>query len=187
MTVRQDDDGSFVAEDRYAMGYEMPTMDEQQDVKLLFAEQDENGQTAWGVAIPQNSCDESGNDYEILSRSSNMLWAVGSGHDFGYHMARGQFQANLLEAPQEPASTDGLASVELRMPNVTVIMGEGGGDEKNPYICSYFDLDEIAAQGSFTAEDVSCLPYLYRSCNNFISQGIFADYLCDSVLSNTEP
>lgn len=84
-----------------------------------------------------------------------MLWAVGSNHNFLYHDARGQFQANLLQAPEEPTSTEGLSFVELRMPNVTVVMGEGGEDESNPYICSIFDLEEIAAEQGFKAEDVS--------------------------------
>lgn len=60
IVVRQDDSGDFIAEDRYAMDYTMPTLDEQQDVKLLFAEQ-ENGQTAWGVAVPMRTCDKDGN------------------------------------------------------------------------------------------------------------------------------
>ena len=94
---------------------------------------------------------------------TNLLWAVGSDHIFGYHAQRGQFQANLLQAPEEPASTVGLSSVELRMPNVTVVMGEGAADPDptNPYICTYFDLEEIAANEGFSAEDVSCCWFKY--------------------------
>jgi hypothetical protein len=154
IVVRQDDEGIWMAEDRYAMDYVMPTLDEQQDVKLLFAEQ-ENGQTAWGVAIPKNSCDLDGNDYEILDRLTSMLWAIGSDHEFGYHVQRGQFLANLLQAPYEPVDTSDLPSVELLMPNVTVVMGDGGYDETNPYICTYFDLIEVGASEGFSAEDVS--------------------------------
>ena len=60
IVVRQESDGTWIAEDRHAEDYEMPSLDEQQDVRLLFAEQ-ENGQTAWGVAVPKNSCDLDGN------------------------------------------------------------------------------------------------------------------------------
>jgi hypothetical protein len=154
--VRQDDDGSWIAEDRYAMEYAMPTLDEQQDIKLLFAEQD-NGQTAWGVAIPQTWCDTKGNDYDIVDRTTSMLWAVGSGHDFGFHVQRGQFEVNLLQAPHEPFDIDasGLSTFEVRMPNVNVVMGDGGTDEMNPYICSYFDLKEIGASAGFSPDEVS--------------------------------
>ena len=154
IVVRQDDDGTWIAEDRFAMDYTMPTLDERQDVKLLFAEQ-EDGQTAWGVVVPQSSCDSDGNDYDIVDRYTSMLWAVGSSHAFGYHIQRGQFQANLMHAPEEPANTDGLASIELRMPDVDVVLGEGGEDPTNTYICSFFDLHEIAASEGFSANDVS--------------------------------
>ncbi|KAL7516290.1 hypothetical protein ACHAWX_001320 [Stephanocyclus meneghinianus] len=131
------------------MDYVMPTLDVQQDVKLLFAKQ-EKGQTAWGVAIPQNSCDSDGNDYAIQDRMTTMLWAVGSSHIFGTHTARGQFQANLMQAPKELPSTDDLPYIELLMPNVTVQMGEGGTDPTNPYICSYYDLAEIGPSMGIT-------------------------------------
>lgn len=183
IVVRQESDGTWLAEDRYAEDYEMPSLDEQQDVRLLFAEQ-ENGQTAWGVAIPKNSCDLDGNDYEILDRLTNLLWAVGSDHIFGYHAQRGQFQANLLQAPEEPASTVGLSSVELRMPNVTVVMGEGAADPDptNPYICTYFDLEEIAANEGFSAEDrihvTRFSPKLNEESKHYVHHMIL--YACDA-------
>eukprot|EP00804_Cyclotella_cryptica_P014627 CCRYP_012662-RA/>CCRYP_012662-RA protein AED:0.27 eAED:0.27 QI:175/1/1/1/1/1/2/513/710 len=149
--VVREEDGAWIAEDRHAMDYVMPTLDDQQDVKLLFAKQ-ENGQTAWGVAIPQNSCDSDGNDYAIQDRTTTMLWAVGGSHTFGTHTARGQFQANLLQAPKQLPSTDYLSYVELLMPNVTVVMGEGGTDPTNPYICAYYDLEEIGPSMGITSE-----------------------------------
>lgn len=94
-----------------------------------------------------------------------MLWAVGNSHDFAYHAQRGQFQANLLQAPAEPSSTEGLSSVDLRMPNVTVVMGEGGEDETNPYICSYFDLEAISSEQDFSTGDVSFKHELLQTYN----------------------
>ncbi|KAL3783071.1 hypothetical protein HJC23_012108 [Cyclotella cryptica] len=151
ITVREDG-GDWIAEDRHAMDYVMPALDDQQDVRLLFAKQ-ENGQTAWGVVIPQNSCDSDGNDYEILDRMTTMLWAVGSSHTFATHTARGQFQANLMQAPKELPSTDELPYFEILMPNVTIKMGEGGTDPTNPYICSYYDLAEIGQSSGFAPEE----------------------------------
>ncbi|KAL7480614.1 hypothetical protein ACHAW6_006293 [Cyclotella cf. meneghiniana] len=150
--IVREEGGEWIAEDRHAMDYVMPTLDDQQDVRLLFAKQ-ENGQTAWGVAIPQNSCDSEGNDYEIQDRTITMLWAVGTSHAFETHTARGQFQVNLMQAPKELPSTDELPYFEILMPNVTVKMGEGGTDPTNPYICSYHDLAEIGPLSGFAPEE----------------------------------
>ena len=123
-----------------------------------------------------------------------MLWAVGSDHNFGYHAQRGQFQANLLQAPEEPASTEGLSSVELRMPNVTVVMGEGGSDPTNPYICTYLDLEEIAAKEGFSVKDVSSSLLQVIICSMLVvikplrhfDMCFDTEYSCNSILSQTE-
>merc|ERR1719183_2208425 len=41
IVVRKNDDDKWVAEDRYSDGYSTPTLDESQDIKLLFAQQDD--------------------------------------------------------------------------------------------------------------------------------------------------
>ena len=75
-------------------------MDEHQEVRLLFARQeDDAGETAWGVAMPRNSCDEAGLDFEIQDRTTFLIWAYGGSHSFGHHAARGQFTVNLLSSP----------------------------------------------------------------------------------------
>lgn len=135
--VRRDDDtDEWVAEDRFSLDYTTPVLDEQQDVRLLFALQDEEDeQTAWGIVIPKNSCDL--NDYDIQDKKMNMHWALGSEHTFGYHgrSSRGQFHANLLQPPKALPSTDGLTFLDMTMPDVPVELGEGGQDPTNPYIC----------------------------------------------------
>eukprot|EP00567_Pseudictyota_dubia_P000268 CAMPEP_0197466362 /NCGR_PEP_ID=MMETSP1175-20131217/65009_1 /TAXON_ID=1003142 /ORGANISM="Triceratium dubium, Strain CCMP147" /LENGTH=732 /DNA_ID=CAMNT_0043002397 /DNA_START=129 /DNA_END=2327 /DNA_ORIENTATION=+ len=158
----KEDNGSsedmvWVAEDRYSDAYATPSMDDSQDVKLLFARQDEEDGTSWGVALRADSCDEQ--DYPVVDRSVWMHWALGSSHDFGFHGGnRGQFHANLMQPPSsssadiplEPRSANGgdanveaLEAVDVLMPNVDVVMGDGGSDPTNPYICSFFDMDEL--------------------------------------------
>ena len=40
----------------YSFDYTKPIIDTQQDVQLLFAQQDDvTGETAWGVVVPQAS------------------------------------------------------------------------------------------------------------------------------------
>jgi len=47
-----------------------------------------------------------------------------------------------MNAPQTfPESTDNY--VDVRMPDVDVVLGEGGTDPTNAYICSYFDMLEL--------------------------------------------
>ena len=106
IVVRRDDTtDEWKAEDRHSMDYTMPTLDAQQDVRLLFALQDEqDGQTAWGVMIPKNSCDP--DDYDIQDKRMYMHWALGSDHTFGYHTARGQFHASMWQAPKVFPSTE---------------------------------------------------------------------------------
>jgi len=54
---RGDNEGDeWVAEDMYSFDYTKPIIDTQQDVQLLFAQQDDvTGETAWGVVVPQAS------------------------------------------------------------------------------------------------------------------------------------
>ena len=121
IVVRKDDtSGEWIAEDRYSMDYVTPSMDEQQDVQLLFAQQDEDtGETAWGVVIPQDSCDEP-YDYAIEDKSIFILWAFGSSHSFSaFHGTdRGQFTANLMGPPPTVLDLEAYDYVDLLMPNV---------------------------------------------------------------------
>jgi hypothetical protein len=150
--VRRDDDGSseWIVEDRYSEDYVTPKLDESQDVKLIFANQTDDGETSFGILVPMNSCDEE-HDYPIYDKDIFMHWALGKDHEFSFHgTRRGQFHANLLRAPKRVPSTEGLLSLDITMPNVPVNMGEGGTDPTNPYICSFFDLEELS-QGRFVA------------------------------------
>ena len=151
----------WIAEDRNSQDFTTPTLDESQDVKLLFANQtDDTGETSWGVLVPMNSCDE--HDYPILNISTFMLWALGDDHSFGFHGSRrGQFHVNLLTGPShdalvavERAMDDSTISrsIEFLMPNVSVVIGEDGADPSNPYICSVFDLERMRP-GDFEGED----------------------------------
>ena len=141
IVVRQSEDDEWVAEDRNSQAYAMPALDVSQDIKLLFAAQTDAGETSWGVLLPMKSCDEF--DYPIQNISVFMHWAFGSDHTFGYHLERGQYHANLLQAPQELPSTEGLDYTDILMPSVNVVLGEGGTDPTNPYICSFFDIQEL--------------------------------------------
>eukprot|EP00408_Alexandrium_pacificum_P036356 CAMPEP_0171271458 /NCGR_PEP_ID=MMETSP0790-20130122/61243_1 /TAXON_ID=2925 /ORGANISM="Alexandrium catenella, Strain OF101" /LENGTH=655 /DNA_ID=CAMNT_0011740343 /DNA_START=95 /DNA_END=2062 /DNA_ORIENTATION=+ len=133
--------GAWAAEDRYSTDYAEPTLDAQQDVRLLFATE-ESGSTAWGVQVPMNSCDS--NDLPIQDISQWIQWAKGSSHNFVYHgTSRGQFHANLVSGPQPSVSFDGLHEVDLRMPNVTVEGHASGSDHTNPYICAMLDLEAL--------------------------------------------
>ncbi|KAL7535490.1 hypothetical protein ACHAXR_006524 [Thalassiosira sp. AJA248-18] len=153
IVVRQDNSGEWIAEDRHSFDKVTPSMDEQQDVQLLFAQQDEDtGETAWGVVIPQDPCDEP-YDYAIENRDIMMLWAVGSAHDFGFHKSRGQFMANLMDLPPVIPDLNEYDHIDLVMPNVHMVRGEPELDPKNPFICTYFDLAVLGADKGFTADD----------------------------------
>jgi len=153
IVVRRDDDDEWVAEDMHSHDYITPLIDESQDVQLIFAQQDElTGETAWGVVLPKDSCDES--DYHIDDKKRFMLWAYGQTHDFYFHSNnRGQFLANLLAPPPEPVSFDEYDKMALTMPNVPVVRGESGMDPTNPFICSYFDLDVMGKEFGFSSND----------------------------------
>lgn len=141
----------WVVEDRNSQDYSTPELDKSQDVKLLFADQDEDtGETWWGVLLPISSCDEM--DYSIRDVSVFMLWALGNQHTFTYHGdRRGQFHANLMHAPEPKAvendddeeEEEEYEELEVLMPNVHVVLGEGGTNPTNPYLCAYYDLAEL--------------------------------------------
>ena len=127
------------------MDYVIPDLDESQDVKLLFADQTADGETSWAVLVPMNSCDP--DDYPIQNVSMFMHWAIGDSHTFGYHgTRRGQFHANLMNTPMEFPGTEGLPFVDFLMPNVPVVIGNEERDPTNPYICSFFDLDQLTTE-----------------------------------------
>mmetsp|Transcript_36888 Transcript_36888/g.82994 ORF Transcript_36888/g.82994 Transcript_36888/m.82994 type:complete len:725 (-) Transcript_36888:117-2291(-) len=155
---RGDNEDEWVAEDMYSFDYTKPIADVQQDVQLLFARQDDvTGETAWGVVVPKNSCDEPF-DYDIEDRSVFMIWALGDSHDFSFHGGRrGQFTANLLAPPAEHADFSQYKHVDFLMPNVEVTRGEEevarGEDITNAFICTYFDLDVMAMDMNVTHED----------------------------------
>ena len=157
VVVRKSNRNEWVAEDRFSHTYATPTLDQQQDVKLIFAEQTDAGETLWAVLLPMNSCDD--RDYPIVDASVFMLWAIGADHDFGYHTQRGQFHVNLLQPPagsldrespmvntlqgQDSENSSTQDFIELRVPSVA-INGGVNSDKTNPYICSAFDLDRVA-------------------------------------------
>lgn len=69
------------------------------------------------VVLPQNSCDDQ--DYEIQDQKRFLLWAYGTNHDFSFHgNNRGQFMANLMVKPAEPANLEEYDKISLTMPNV---------------------------------------------------------------------
>jgi len=171
--------GSFwVAEDRHSTDYAMPELDDSQDVTLLFARQTDEGETSWGVLLPMNSCDEF--DYPIQNISVFMHWAIGNDHTFGLHEARGQFHANLLQAPQEKPSTEGLDYTDILMPNVDVVLGEGGADPSNPYICSFFDLQVLIPEldPQDKAHIIRLAPVLDQASEQYVHHMIL--YSCEN-------
>lgn len=133
--------GEWIAEDRHSEDYVTPSLDESQDVQLLFAEQNDKSGTSWGVRIKMNSCDE--HDYAIEDLDRFMLWALGSSHEFTYHgNNRGQFHANLMQAPAVEKAVDDLEFIDFLMSSVDVVAAEGK-DPYNPYICSVLDLNVV--------------------------------------------
>lgn len=158
---REDDNNNeWIAEDRNSQDFTTPTLDESQDVKLLFANQTEDtGETAWGILLPMNSCDE--HDYPILNITTFMLWALGDDHTFGFHGSRrGQFHINLLAGPSQDdrvaveRTVDDSQSIEFIMPNVSVAIGKDGADPSNPYTCSVFNLEKMRPE-EFQGDDSS--------------------------------
>ncbi|KAL7544418.1 hypothetical protein ACHAWF_007803 [Thalassiosira exigua] len=159
IVVHQDDSGTWIAEDRHSFDYVTPLIDDHQDVQLLFAQQDEmTGETAWGVVLPQNSCDESGLDYEIQNRQMFMIWAYhGESHSFNFHTNRGQFTANLLASPRKYVDMSEYDYIDLLMPNVAISPPEKreleDEDYMNSFFCTYYDLDVLGKSMGFTSDD----------------------------------
>ncbi|CAB9522351.1 DBH-like monooxygenase protein 1 [Seminavis robusta] len=188
VVVRQEN-GEWIAEDRHSRDYVTPSLDASQDVKLLFANQTSCGETSWGVLIPMNSCDD--DDYPIEDISVFMHWAFGDGHTFGFHGSRrGQFHANLMRAPKDVPSTDGLPYLDILMPDVPVVVGEGGSDPTNPYICSFFDISQLPK--SNTNEELGpgskvhvtrFSPVLDEDSKQFVHHMIFIIPECESMPS----
>jgi hypothetical protein len=148
MIVVRKKSGEWVAEDRYSQDYAEPQLHNDQDVKLLFA-QEESGGTSWGVLLPLDACKTAVNGLETDYPLSEdvyrwMLFALGSTHDFAYHgSTRGQFHANLISgSPQKRIMPANAEELDLNMPNVD-ISSSGGKDDTNPYICASFDLSKV--------------------------------------------
>ncbi|CAJ1458985.1 unnamed protein product [Effrenium voratum] len=76
-----------------------------------------------------------------------MHWALGASHDFTYHPRRGQFHANLISGPTVELDMSGYQNISMTMPNVPVVLGPGGYDQKNPYVCNIFNLEEMLPAG----------------------------------------
>ena len=129
-------DGTFIAEERYSTDYVTPQLQETQEVLLFFASES-NGSIAWGVLLPTRSC-KAGERYAMEDVGMFMHWALGNSHDFSYHKSRGQFHSNLVAGPPAPPpDMSSYDSVRITMPNVPVVLGEGGSDPTNPYVCGW--------------------------------------------------
>jgi len=183
IVVRQDEGGEWIVEDRHSLDYVTPSLDESQDVQLLFAEQSENNGTFWGVRMKMNSCDEY--DYAVEDLDRFMLWALGSSHEFFYHGDnRGQFHANLMQAPAMEESVDGLEFIDFSMHSVEIVAAEGQ-DQNNPYICSVFDLNVL--KDGFDADQdkvhaVRFSPNLDPSTSQYVHHMIL--YACDAGVTS---
>ncbi|CAE7220545.1 moxd1 [Symbiodinium sp. CCMP2592] len=137
--------GQFVAEERYSADYVTPQLQPSQEVTLIFASE-EGGNIAWGVLVPMKAC-SGGNRYPIEDVSKFMHWALGAEHAFFHHSRRGQFHANLVSGPPTTEDMSSYSSADILMPDVSVVMGAGGNDVKNPYICGIFDLEQLLPAG----------------------------------------
>ena len=139
-------DGEWKAEERYSADYVTPELQETQEVRLIFAGESQ-GHTSWGVLIPSRSC-QPGERYAVEDVGMFMHWALGHAQEFGYHKSRGQFHTNLVSGPPAPPpDMSSLPSVMVTMPDVPVVLGEGGSDAQNPYLCGIFDLAEVLPAG----------------------------------------
>jgi len=137
--------GQFIAEERYSTDYVTPQLQPSQEVTLIFASE-EGGNIAWGVLVPMKAC-SGGDRYPIEDVSKFMHWALGAEHAFSHHSRRGQFHANLVSGPTTTEDMSSYASADMLMPDVSVVMGAGGNDAKNPYICGIFDLEQLLPAG----------------------------------------
>lgn len=180
--VRQDG-GAWVAEERYSTDYALPQMQETQDLTLIFAS-DENGGTAWGLLLPLMSCG-AGERYPVEDASRWMHWALGSSHSFAYHSnKRGQFHTNLISGPPTLPNMSGLDEVDVLMPDVDVVLGQGGTDPTNPYICGIFDLAQLLPADKSASDKhhvVKFAPKLSASSEQYVHHMIL--YSCDNAAS----
>jgi hypothetical protein len=174
--------GAWVAEERYSTDYALPQMQETQDLTLIFAS-DENGGTAWGLLLPLTSCG-AGERYPVEDVSRWMHWALGTSHSFAYHGSeRGQFHANLISGPPTLPDVSGLDEVDVLMPNVDVVLGQGGTDASNPYICGIFDLAQLLPAGKNVSDKhhvVKFAPKLSASSEQYVHHMIL--YSCDPAV-----
>lgn len=146
-------DGEWVAEDRYSTDYVTPTMDPEQDVRLIFASETDHD-TKWAVLLPLKSCHAQ--DYAIYDVSQYLLWALGSKHQFTQHEfnMRGQFHANLISKPPAKATVDlksfMLHNIVMQDVHVKIVDGDVESDPTNPYICTVVDLNQAIPEHNFT-------------------------------------
>ncbi|CAK0819590.1 unnamed protein product [Prorocentrum cordatum] len=180
--VRQEG-GAWVAEERYSTDYALPLLQETQDLTLIFAGE-ENGGTAWGLLLPRTSCG-AGDRYPVEDVTRWMHWALGSSHSFAYHGSqRGQFHANLLSGPPTLPDLSGLDEVDLLMPDVDVVLGEGGTDPTNPYVCGIFDLAQVLPANRNVTDKhhvVKFAPKLSASSEQYVHHIIL--YGCENAAS----
>lgn len=143
VVVRKNDDGEFVAEDRFSLDYVTPQLAARQNVRLMFANE-ENGGTSWGVLMQKQPCDDDVYPIEDISRF--ILWAKSptQSHAFGYHGAitRGQFKFNMVSGPTTPPDFTGLNTVDVLMTNMNVTH-LNDASATNSYKCQVFDLEQI--------------------------------------------
>lgn len=192
IVVRLEQD-QWIAEDRYSLDYVTPSLDPQQDVRLIFAH--DNGQnTSWAVIVPRDSCDV--NDYAAVNVSRTFIWALGPSHVFVKHIARGQFRANILNGTQPIPALGNVTNLDIKMTNVSVVSATS--DASNPYICGIFDLRQLVPDRNFTGKvhiakfspylDPTTGPYLHHmilygcdqsQANNFTHNSVIAD--CQSM------
>lgn len=144
---------------------------ESEEVLLFFASESD-GHTSWGVLLPTKSC-QAGERYAVEDVGMYMHWALGDSHDFGYHTSRGQFHTNLVAGPPAPPpDMSAYDAVLLTMPEVPVVLGEGGSDAKNPYICGIFDMDQVLPNMRIASEKhhaASFAPILDSASKEFLN------------------
>mmetsp|Transcript_29493 Transcript_29493/g.52757 ORF Transcript_29493/g.52757 Transcript_29493/m.52757 type:complete len:724 (-) Transcript_29493:399-2570(-) len=187
IVVRQVKD-QWVAEDRYSTEYVTPSLDDSQDVALMFASE-ENGSTSWGVLLPLDACKPEKDGYPRNYPLSYdiarwMHWALGTSHAFQYHGSRkGPFHANLISGPAVLPATSGLETVDLKMPGVDVVLGPGGTDASNPYLCSIFDLAQLVPGKNISEKHhvAKFAPYLHDASAKYVHHMIL--YGCDEGMA----
>jgi len=158
----------WVAEDRHSLAYATPVLDEQQDVILLDA-QDNNGDVVFSILMPFKSCDE--NDYPIRNLRQTVIWAKGSSHDFTYHgnaadVDRGAAEVNFFQASAQVVDPPDAVTLELKMPNVPIQGGPHGQSASNPYICAAFDLSQMGVLEAFADYHVTKYEPIIQEANH---------------------